>query len=800
MGAVRAKTFADLRRRRLQTAVLAVVLLLASGAATLALGILVSSQEPFDRAFAAANGAHLVVDYRPTVTDAQLAATTTTEPVTAAAGPYPVAHLAIAHPHGGFITDELVAGRSTPDSPVDRVTLISGRWWRAPRELVLDQETALMLGLGVGDTIGLTPSPANLPGKGAVGGGPRPIAPGAEPELPQTKVTATIVGIARSVSTPDVAAWLSPEDITAVVGGDLDQELLYRVDPSATEADLAAAMRGITADLAADAVATTQTWLQAKAGISDTVNLYVPVLLAFSIFALLAAGFTIANVVSGVVLTGGRDIGVLKAVGFTPREVSATLLGQILLPVVLGTLVGTALGTLASQPTIEQTTLSFGLPPTSSISPSVLVGVPLACLLIAGVAALVPAIRAGRLSAVTAITNGTMPTTGRTARRLRSTGLRLPLSLPVRLGITGGVAHPGRALMTLGALVVGVAAVTFALGVDWSLIRIVGQLDRNVESPVRAQLVAPDGEATVAAAIAADASIARSVGLAGADVSVPGLGTVPFVAYDGDASWIGYALIRGRWLAAPGEAVAGSAFYRRTGLQVGDQLVLSAGGREVTVRMVGEIFDTGEGSEVPIVLRGAWADLLALDPSATPDRWEIRPLDGVALRTFTTNLEQATNGAVSTYTLDDTTSDEEFLLFLSVVAFLGAILVAISLGGVFNTVLLETRQRTRELAVLKAVGLMPRQVVALVIWTVAPLAILAGLVGVPLGLLSQRAVLGYMGQTAANTAIPEVSFDVFPPLLLVALACSGLAIAVLGAYLPAVRAARAHIAPVLQAE
>jgi putative ABC transport system permease protein len=57
-----------------------------------------------------------------------------------------------------------------------------------------------------------------------------------------------------------------------------------------------------------------------------------------------------------------------------------------------------------------------------------------------------------------------------------------------------------------------------------------------------------------------------------------------------------------------------------------------------------------------------------------------------------------------------------------------------------------------------------------------------------------------MGHTSANTAIPEVSFDVFPPLLLVALACSGLAIAVLGAYLPAVRAARAHIAPVLQAE
>ena len=101
---------------------------------------------------------------------------------------------------------------------------------------------------------------------------------------------------------------------------------------------------------------------------------------------------------------------------------------------------------------------------------------------------------------------------------------------------------------------------------------------------------------------------------------------------------------------------------------------------------------------------------------------------------------------------------------------MGIVLVAISLGGVFNTVLLETRQRTRELAVLKAVGMTPRQVVVLVLCSVAPLALVAGLLGVPLGLLSQRAVLGYMGDPSANTAIPDSAFDVFPPLLLAGLA------------------------------
>jgi putative ABC transport system permease protein len=83
------------------------------------------------------------------------------------------------------------------------------------------------------------------------------------------------------------------------------------------------------------------------------------------------------------------------------------------------------------------------------------------------------------------------------------------------------------------------------------------------------------------------------------------------------------------------------------------------------------------------------------------------------------------------------------------------VLVSISFGGVFNTVLLETRQRAREMAVLKAIGMAPRQVVALVVASVVPIGIVAGLLGVPIGLAFQRGVLSYMGETFANTNIPE---------------------------------------------
>ena len=95
MGAVRLKTVADLRRRRLQAFGIATVLLLSTAAATLALHILVESHAPFDRAFAATNGAHLIVRYRGDLDPDALAATATATGVTASAGPWPVARGAI---------------------------------------------------------------------------------------------------------------------------------------------------------------------------------------------------------------------------------------------------------------------------------------------------------------------------------------------------------------------------------------------------------------------------------------------------------------------------------------------------------------------------------------------------------------------------------------------------------------------------------------------------------------------------------------------------------------------------------
>ena len=362
MGAVRSKVSADLRHRRLQGVAIGLVLLLASGAATLALSILVEAQAPFDRAFARTNGAHLVVDYDGAVPIADLAATVSAPPVATGAGPWPVTSGAILHPRGGILEIGTVSGRAVADPGIDRVTMVSGRWWANPGEVVLDASEAAILGAAIGDSVELVGPPEHK--REASGGGRALVPPKSEaPTEPPASVTLTVVGIAASVSTPDVIAWASPADVAALAGEAAPhQRMLYRLVRAESSAELGEALRAMSQPLPADAVVDSRTYLDTKAEVDELASLYVPVLLAFSVFALLAAGFMVANVVSGIVLANYRDIGIMKALGFTPADVVKVLLAQVFVPAGLGTAFGLLLGTLASRPTVEATARSFGVP------------------------------------------------------------------------------------------------------------------------------------------------------------------------------------------------------------------------------------------------------------------------------------------------------------------------------------------------------------------------------------------------------------------------------------------------------
>ena len=89
--------------------------------------------------------------------------------------------------------------------------------------------------------------------------------------------------------------------------------------------------------------------------------------------------------------------------------------------------------------------------------------VPLAMCCLTAIAALLPAVRASRLSAVQAIAAGRAPRTGRgyAAHRLLA---RVRLPRPVTIGLAAPFARPARTAVTLTAVLFGATAVIFAVG------------------------------------------------------------------------------------------------------------------------------------------------------------------------------------------------------------------------------------------------------------------------------------------------------------------------------------------------
>lgn len=138
-------------------------------------------------------------------------------------------------------------------------------------------------------------------------------------------------------------------------------------------------------------------------------------------------------------------------------------------------------------------------------------------------------------------------------------------------------------------------------------------------------------------------------------------------------------------------------------------------------------------------------------------------------------------------------------LALALVGTLTLLLAIAAALGVLNAVVLYTRERAHDLAVLKTVGMTPRQTVAMVVSTVLGTGLLAGVLAVPIGIVVHNAVLPVMA-AADNLGVPPGLAGVYGTGEVVALALAGIAIAVAGAMLPASWSAKTRTGPALHAE
>jgi hypothetical protein len=169
-----------------------------------------------------------------------------------------------------------------------------------------------------------------------------------------------------------------------------------------------------------------------------------PFVIAFALIGLVMAVLIVANVISGAVVAQYQRIGVLKSLGLTPAQVVVVYLRRVGWPALIGCLVGVVAGALLTIPVLQQSAGAYNVG-SQQVPWWVLVVAPAGMLVLTILAALGPAMRAGRLSAIEAIAAGRAPRSGRgyTAHRLAA---RLRLPRPVGLGVAAPFARPARTL------------------------------------------------------------------------------------------------------------------------------------------------------------------------------------------------------------------------------------------------------------------------------------------------------------------------------------------------------------------
>ena len=769
-------------RRLVQTAVVLVVLTASTAAALLGVTLLSNANELFYSAVTAQHGADLAVTFDAArVSPARLAATRRAAGVTQAAGPYPEARVTLAAgPASGGAGLSMpglsVVGRASRFGPLDDLTLNQGQWATLPGQI--DLAIYQPLHVPIGSTVTVTSAPG--------------------------KPMLTVVGYAGSV-VRDEDAWVAPGQVAALrpraAPGSV--QMLYTFRSAGTGTQISADLAAVRHVLPAGAVTGSVSWLPSadQTGAEQSVN--TAFVVAFALIGLALAVLIVASVVSGAVLAGYRRIGVLKSIGFTPAQVAACYVAQLGIPTVAGCVAGAALGNYWVLPELNNSAGAFHVAH-QTVPLWINVTVPLGMCLLAGLAALVPALRAGRLSATAAMAAGQAPRAGHGYAAHRLAG-RLALPRPVSIGLAAPFSRPARSAATLAAITFGLAAVVLAVGLYGSLDKVNGSSAQGagqvqVDPAGRQPTFTASQVTAITAALRAQPGTRRYV--AEADL-IPFPGTHPTVtvsgvavavtAYDGPSGWLGWPLVSGRWYHGRGEVDVSPAFLTQSGLAVGDRVTLHLGGRAVPARIVGQVFDLGGAA-----LLTGWPTLGGAAAGLAPAQYDIGLRPGTSPGAYTAALTRALGRSVFVgvprpgapgFELVDTS-------YIRVLTLLMAVLAGL---GVLNSVLLVTRERVHDLGVFKAVGMTPRQTLAMVTcWVVVP-AIGAAVLALPGGMLIQDVTVRSLASDI-GLPLPGGFIHVYGAAELLLLALAGLGIAAAGALLPAGWAAATRTAAALRAE
>jgi ABC-type lipoprotein release transport system permease subunit len=274
---------------------------------------------------------------------------------------------------------------------------------------------------------------------------------------------------------------------------------------------------------------------------------------------------------------------------------------------------------------------------------------------------------------------------------------------------------------------------------------------------------------------------------------------VQVMAIDRGRGEVPLAVLEGREPVRPGEIALGATTMRQLGKHMGDTVAIAVGAGQPSQRLhiVGQMVLSAGPLDTAIAPgKGAAVDIGTVRrflPEAASQVFFVR-LDPAVDRSRTVEeLKRAFPGTVVRPLAHPDITDVQRVGYLP--GLLAALVALLALGTITHALVSSTLRRRRDLAILKTLGFLRRQVSTTVAWEATMFAAAAGLVGGPVGVVVGR----WAWRLVANQlgVIPET---VVPPLQVLAIAGGALLIANLIAAGPGWVAGRLQPALVLRSE
>ncbi len=717
------------------------------------------------------------------------------------------------------------------------LSLVSGAWPKRD-EVVVDTATADKKDLAIGQRIGVQANGPTL----------------------NMRISGLVhFGGASSLGGATLAGFDLPTAQTLFQKeGKLDQ-IRAKAKPGVTPAKLASEIRQILP--AGTQVRTGEA--QAREDAKDTesfLNFLQDFLLAFGGIALFVGSFVIANSLSITIAQRTRELGTLRTLGASRRQVMGSIVVEALVMGAFSSVVGIFLGLGLGTGLFKLfDAVGFTLPNnglvlhTRTVIVALVVGI-----LVTLVASLRPAFRSTRVAPIAAVREGATLPESRFAR------FRTPASAVLATGGFAGLAYGlfGHGLgttkvlvyMGLGTVLVffGVALLSarvarpLAWALGWPATRLGGAAgslarDNARRNPQRTASTASAlmiGLALVTLVAVLAAGITKSFRGAVEDLWISGYAVtaqnnfspIPIAAGEAAAKTTGvfaYANVRGgdakvfnkviqasavnpqsaqvfnlKWKTGSNRVLAtlgahgafvDKDYAKKHNLSIGSPLTLTSPNGTVLALEVRGIFDPPTGGSPfgrVTISASAW-DRIYDQPENLYTFVRMRGGENDANRAaLEQQLARFPNAKVQTKQQFIDNQIGGLNAILNVLYVLLALSVVVSLFGIVNTLVLTVFERTRELGMLRAVGMTRRQVRRMIRYESVITALIGGALGIVLGI-----VLGVL-------LVARVDFIVFslPIGQLVIFAIATIVVGVLAAIFPARRAARLNVLQALQYE